>query len=115
VTSTIYSTSLQCYILAQAQPELRTGSPDVNSNQPAQVWVYQPSTASSYASGQPVRVCIVASVSFPSPIGTPTVKMAEAGTMRIEQVPSTFTATPWASANPNGATTPPSSTNCPLN
>jgi Flp pilus assembly protein TadG len=106
--------TLQCYIRAQAQPELRNGSTDATQ---AQVWVYQPLTTLNYSSGQPLRVCVVSTVTFPSPIGSPAITMAESGTMRIETVPASFTiptSNPWAPGNPGGAAAPPASTNCPL-
>ncbi|MEA2213908.1 MAG: hypothetical protein QOF83_3856 [Solirubrobacteraceae bacterium] len=105
--------TLQCYIRAQAQPELRNGSSDVTQ---AQVWIYQPLTTMNYADGQPVRVCVVSTVTFPSPIGSPAITMAQSGTMRIERVATSVTNTnsnPWASGNPGSVATPPSSTNCP--
>jgi Flp pilus assembly protein TadG len=94
--------TLQCYIRAQAQPELRSGSSDVTQ---AQVWIYQPASATlGYVSGQPLRVCVVSTVTFPSPIGSPPITMAQIGTMRIEQVQSGVAATtnPYASGNPTG-------------
>lgn len=106
--------TLQCYVRAQAQPELANGSSDVKQ---AQVWIYQPTTATSgYVSGAPLRVCVVSTVNFPSPIGTPSATVSQAATMRIEQFPPgvTPTSTPWAAGNPAGAVLPPSNTNCPL-
>jgi uncharacterized protein (UPF0333 family) len=107
-------TGLQCYILAQAQPELQHGSSDVTK---AQVWVYQPTSAvGGWQDGQPARVCIMSRVTFPSPIGSPALNMAEAGTMRIEGVPvsDTNSSNPYLADNPGGAATPPSNSNCPL-
>jgi Flp pilus assembly protein TadG len=95
--------TLQCYIRSQAQPELANGSSDVAK---AQVWIYQPSSATSYAIGQPIRVCVLSTVTFPSPIGSPSVTMSQMGTMRIESVPAgfatAFPATPWDAGNPTG-------------
>jgi hypothetical protein len=54
-----------------------------------------------YASGQPIRVCVIAIVIFPSPIGAPSATIAQMATMRIEQVPTSGT-NPWTSGNPTG-------------
>ncbi len=99
--------TLQSYIRSQAQPELQNGSSDVTQ---AQVWIYQPGSA-TYATGQPVRVCVVSTVTFPSPIGSPAATMAQAATMRIEQ--TNGSTLPYTAGNPGGASLPPSSTNCP--
>lgn len=106
--------TLQCYIRAQAQPELANGSSDVTQ---AQVWIYQPTTATSgYVASAPLRVCVVSTVTFPSPIGSPATTMSQAATMRIERFPPGVTpsSTPWAAGNPGSAVLPPSSTKCPL-
>lgn len=92
------SQTLQQYIQTQAQPELQAGSSDVT---PAAVWIYQPSGA-TYAVGQPVRVCVVTKVTFPTPIGAPTTTIAEAATMRIEQKATGSSTLPFASTNPSG-------------
>ena len=99
------SGSLNTYIQSQAQPELQGGSSDVTS--PAAVWIYTPAACSTscYAVGKPIRVCVVATVRFPSPIGAPTVTMAQTATMRIEVASSTTytgTNTPYTSTNPTG-------------
>lgn len=100
------SGSLQAYIQSQAQPELRGGSSDVTS--PAAVWIYTPAscTTNCYAVGNPIRVCVVATVLFPSPIGAPSVTMAQTATMRIEVASTTTTytgtTTPYTSTNPTG-------------
>lgn len=99
------SGTLNAYIQSQAQPELQGGSSDVTS--PAAVWIYTPASCSTscYAVGKPIRVCVVATVRFPSPIGAPTVTMAQTATMRIEQVSgAAFTGsnTPYTSTNPTG-------------
>lgn len=91
--------TLQQYIQTQAQPELQAGSSDVTK--PAAVWIYQP-TGATYKVGQPVRVCVVATVTFPTPIGTPATTIAQAATMRIEQVASSGSVLPFASTNPTG-------------
>jgi Flp pilus assembly protein TadG len=90
--------SLQAYIKCQATSELQNGSSDVTS--PLAVWIYQPSTY-TYATGQAVRVCVLATVRFPSPIGTPSATIAQSATMRIEQVGS-GTTFPYTSTNPTG-------------
>ncbi|MDQ6836113.1 MAG: pilus assembly protein [Actinomycetota bacterium] len=95
--------TLQQYIVAQAQPELRNGSNDVT--QSARIWIYQP-TGATYQIGQPIRVCITAVVNFPSPMGTPTATMAQSATMRIEQLASG--GYPYTAGNYSGQSTPPS-------
>jgi Flp pilus assembly protein TadG len=82
------SATLQAYIKCQATSELQNGSSDVTN--PLSVWIYQPSGA-TYSVGQPVRVCVSATVAFPSPIGTPSATITQSATMRIEQVGSTTT------------------------
>ena len=99
------SGTLQNYIQTQAQPELQAGSSDVTS--PAAVWIYLPSSSTGYTAGQPIRTCVVATVKFPTPLGVPTTTIAQAATMRIEQVQSGFTATgsnptPFTAGNPSG-------------
>jgi Flp pilus assembly protein TadG len=94
------SANLQAYIKCQATSELQSGSSDVTS--PLQVYIYQPSGATGYSTGQPVRVCVLSTVVFPSPIGTPSATIAESATMRIEQVGS-GTTFPYTSTNPTTA------------
>lgn len=89
--------NLQQYIISQAQPELQKGSSDVTS--PLKVWI---SDLNGNTQGNEIRVCVAASVTFPTPIGAPTATIAQAATMRIEQ-PDT---TSWASAN-NSSGNPP--------
>jgi Flp pilus assembly protein TadG len=76
--------TLQQYILSQATGELANGSTDVTS--PAKAWIYNPSnkTSSTTTQGGQVRVCIAATVSFPSPIGTPSAQIVQTATMRVE-------------------------------
>jgi Flp pilus assembly protein TadG len=76
------SQTLQAYILSQAQPELQFGSSDVTKA--AKVFLYYP-TGSSNVVGNPVRACVVATVTFPTPIGAPATTIAQTATMRIEQ------------------------------
>jgi Flp pilus assembly protein TadG len=97
------SGTLQNYIQAQAQPELQAGSSDVTKA--AAVWIYLPTTSTGYAVGQSIRVCVIATVTYPSPIGTPASTMAQTATMRIEQIPSGWTSTtttPFDAGNPTG-------------
>jgi Flp pilus assembly protein TadG len=82
--------TLQQYIQSQAQPELRTGSSDVT--QAATVYVYYPSGSGGL--GNPVRVCVVAKVSFPTPVTLIAPTIAQAATMRIEQ-PATGAPVHW--------------------
>lgn len=105
--------TLQAYIQSQAQPELQAGSPDVAA---AVVWIYQPGTTATYAVGNSVRVCVVTTVKFPTPVVTiQPGPMAQAATMRIEQVPPGSSPTfPFTAGNPGGAAQPPSSSGCPL-
>jgi Flp pilus assembly protein TadG len=74
--------SLQSYILSLAQPELQYGSSDVKQ---AKVFLYYP-TGSSNTLGNSVRACVVTTVSFPTPMVTPSTTIAQAATMRIEQL-----------------------------
>jgi TadE-like protein len=91
--------TLQCYLRGQAQPELQNGSSDVTQ---AQIWIYQPLTAPNYVTGQPIRVCVVSTVTFPSPIGAPSATMAQTATMLIEHVATGVlpSSNPWAAGNP---------------
>jgi Flp pilus assembly protein TadG len=96
--------TLQNYVQSQAQPELKGGSSDVTKA--AAVWIYVPTSISTgYAVGQSIRVCVVATVTYPSPIGTPASTMAQMATMRIEQIPNGWvstTTTPFDAGNPTG-------------
>ncbi len=76
--------TLKQYILAQAAPELQTGSNDVTT--PINAWIYYPSGSTTA-----VRVCVAATVRFPSPLGSPSATIAETATMRIEQAPTVWT------------------------
>ena len=87
--------TLQNYVQAQASPELQAGSSDVTT--PAKVWIYYP-TGSSNAVGNPVRVCVAATVKYPFFSGSSTI--VEYATMRIEQLQ---TASEWSTSdNPTG-------------
>ena len=103
------SASLQAYLQGQEQPELQAGTADVTT---AQEWIYLPSGA-TYAIGQPIRACLVTTVRFPTPIGTPATTIAQAATMRIESLngASSF---PFSAGNPGGATAPLAAVGCPL-
>lgn len=103
-TGTGCSANLQAYIGCQATSELQNGSTDVTA---MKVYIYQPS-GSTYATGQPVRVCVYSTVTFPSPIGSPAAKITQSATMRIEQV-GTGATFPYTTNNPT--TTVPS--DCP--
>lgn len=82
--------TLQAYILSQAQPELQYGSSDVKL---AKVFLYYP-TGSSNVVGNPVRACVVTTVTFPTPIGAPATTIAQTATMRIEQLQTSAKWTP---------------------
>jgi Flp pilus assembly protein TadG len=81
------SQTLKQYILAQAAPELQNGSSDVTT--PINAWIYYPTGSTTS-----VRVCVAATVTFPSPLGSPSATIAEAATMRVEQAPPTV----WSSS-----------------
>jgi Flp pilus assembly protein TadG len=89
------SGTLQNYIQSQAQPELKAGSSDVTA---AAVYIYQP-TGATYKAGQPVRVCVLTTVRFPTPIGTPATTIAQSATMNIEV--TNGTTFPFTANNPN--------------
>jgi len=96
--------SLASYIVSQGSPELANGSSDVTK---ATAYIYQPSSATSYITGQPIRVCIVSTVRYPTPAGTLSFQLTQAATMRIEQKDAGGIAG-------FSSSTPASSTNCPL-
>jgi Flp pilus assembly protein TadG len=77
------TTTLDQYIVSQAQPELQSGSSDVPGG--AKVYVYYP-TGSSNAVGNMVRACVVFKMTFPIAVGTPATTVAQAASMRIEQI-----------------------------
>ncbi|MGB9185466.1 MAG: TadE/TadG family type IV pilus assembly protein [Solirubrobacteraceae bacterium] len=80
---------LKDYIQSQAQPELQAGSSDVTK---AKVFIYYPSGSGGL--GNPVRVCVVTKVSFPTPVTLIAPTIAQAATMRIEQ-PATGSPVNW--------------------
>jgi uncharacterized protein (UPF0333 family) len=83
--------TIQTYVRTQATGELLNGSNDVTS--PVQVYLYYP-TGSSNLVGQPVRACVVSTVSLLPMLGAgPTLQITESATMRIEQL-----ATTWSTA-----------------
>ena len=77
--------TLQQYIQAQASPELANGSGDVTA--PIKAYIYNPTGSTTS-----VRVCVTATVTFPTPIGVPTTTIAESATMHIEQATTNWTA-----------------------
>ena len=95
------STTLDQYILSQAQPELQYGSNDVTA---AKVYVYYP-TNSTNTVGSTIRACVVFKMTFPTPMGTPSTTVAQTATMRIEQLqtPATVGWTPDSSTTANTA------------
>lgn len=97
--------TLQRYILSQATGELANGSSDVTS--PAKVWIYDPAnkTTSATTVGNSVRVCIAATVTFPSPIGSPAVQMVQTATMRVE-VANASSGGAWSVSNNSTSTVP---------
>lgn len=80
------SQTLQQYIVSQASGELANGSGDVTTPLKAYIY-YSPSgqTAS-------LRVCLTATVTFPTPIGVPTTVVAEYASMHTEQPRTNWTA-----------------------
>jgi Flp pilus assembly protein TadG len=82
------SETLQSYVQSQATGELLDGSSDVTS--PIAVYVYYP-TGSSDTVGQPIRVCVTATVKLLPMLGAATsVQIVETATMRIEQAVTTY-------------------------
>jgi Flp pilus assembly protein TadG len=80
--------SLQTYIESQATGELLNGSSDVTS--PIAAYVYYP-TGSSNTVGQPIRVCVTATVRLLPILGAATsVQIVQTATMRIEQPVTTY-------------------------
>jgi Flp pilus assembly protein TadG len=83
------SSSIQSYVQAQATGELGAGSSSVTSK--AQVYIYYP-TGSGGTVGQPVRACVISTVSLLPMLGAVTsAQIVETATMRIEQA-----STQWA-------------------
>lgn len=77
--------TLQQYIQAQASPELASGSGDVTT--PLKAYIYKPAGQSTT-----VRVCVTATVRFPTPIGVPSTVIAQSASMHIEQTTTNWTA-----------------------
>lgn len=93
---TTSSQTLAQYIASQASPELAAGSGDVTT--PVQAWIYNPTNQSTT-----VRVCVAATVRFPTPIYTASAQIVEYASMHIEQ-----TNTVWSSSTtglPSGCPT----------
>jgi Flp pilus assembly protein TadG len=86
--------TLQQYLFAQAQGELANGSSDVTT--PLRVYIYQPASATSWTAGQAVRVCVLATVTFPTPIGSPPATITQTATMRIDTAAAS---NPYAAGN----------------
>ncbi len=78
--------TLQQYIQSQASPELASGSGDVTT--PAQAWIYYSPTGQTTT----VRVCVTATVRFPTPIGVPSTTIVQSASMHVEQPRSNWTA-----------------------
>jgi Flp pilus assembly protein TadG len=95
--------SLASYIVSQASPELANGSGDVTK---ATAYIYLP-TSGTYAVGNQIRVCVVSTVRYPTPVTTLSFQLIQAATMRIEQKDAGGIAA-------FSSSTPASSTNCPL-
>ena len=70
---------LEAYIQSQATPELASGSGDVTT--PLKAYIYYAPTGQTAS----VRVCVTATVRFPTPIGVPTSVIAESASMHVEQ------------------------------
>jgi Flp pilus assembly protein TadG len=108
--------TLQQYIFAQAQGELSAGSSDVTT--PLRVYVYQPNTspAQTWTVGQEVRVCVLATVTFPTLIAAPAATIAQTATMRIETAAATnpYTAGNVSSSAPAQTSVSPYTAGTPL-
>jgi Flp pilus assembly protein TadG len=88
--------SLQAYLQSQAQPELASGSNDVTQ---ARVYIYQPSSEGSvWSQGKQDRVCVTFTMTFPTPLATPSSTVAQTATMRLEQAPASAT-NPYSAGN----------------
>jgi Flp pilus assembly protein TadG len=88
--------SLQSCVQVQANStELRSGSTDVtntagNSPQGAQVCVTFPNGTTNI--GDPVQVTVTANFHFLPVLGVPTIHVPESATLRLEAVPTNYTA-----------------------
>jgi len=80
------SQTLQQYIQSQASPELASGSGDVTT--PVQAWIYYSPSGQTAT----VRVCVTATVTFPTPIGVPSTVIVESASMHTEQLRTNWTA-----------------------
>jgi Flp pilus assembly protein TadG len=98
------SGTLQAYITGQALGGLGSTAGDVTSA--AHVYIYYP-TGSSNVVGNPIRVCVVASVKLLPMLGSATLKIVQAATMRVEVLGTTtsFTADVTATAGTAGCPT----------
>jgi Flp pilus assembly protein TadG len=102
------ATTLQNYIVSQALGGLGTTSGDVTKA--AQVFVYYPTGSTGNVVGQPIRTCVVATITVPVELGVfPPLKLVQTATMRIEQTLPASGA-PW-SVDLSGAVT---AAGCPM-
>jgi Flp pilus assembly protein TadG len=85
-SSSVPTQTLQQYIQAQASPELSSGSGDVTT--PLKAYIYYSPTGQTTT----VRVCVTATVRFPTPIGVPSTVIAESASMHVEQTRTNWTA-----------------------
>ena len=101
------ATTLQTYIQNQALGGLGTVSGDVTSA--AKAFIYYPTGSTGNVVGQPIRVCVVASVTLLPMLGGGSLKILETATMRVEQTLPT-TSPPWTVDSTSSAST----AGCPL-
>ena len=80
--STTSGQSLANYIASQGPGQLQSTSGDVKT--PIQAWVYTPTAGE-------VRVCVAATVNFPTPLGSPSATITGVSTMHIEQTNTVWT------------------------
>jgi Flp pilus assembly protein TadG len=103
------SVTLQNYLVSNTVGGLGTQSGDVTKA--AQAYVYYPTGSTGNVIGQPIRACVVATITLPvNLIGVvPPLKMVQTATMRIEQLLPT-TSPPWTVDSTSTAST----AGCPL-
>jgi Flp pilus assembly protein TadG len=104
------TSTLQQYILSQAQPELQSGSSDVTQ---AQVFIYYPttqpiSTTTLNQVGNVLRACVVTSMTFPLPLKltNSTAPIVQTATFRIVAVQTTGAWAPDATTTAGAAGCP---------
>jgi Flp pilus assembly protein TadG len=78
--------TLQQYIQSQTSGELANGSGDVTN--PLKAYIYYSPTGQTAT----VRVCVAATVTFPTPIGVPSTVIVESASMHTEQPRTNWTA-----------------------